>query len=50
MGCYEDIDHADVMLLVGSNAAEAHPILFERMARRKQTGTRREGHRPRSRA
>ena len=38
MGCYEDIDHADVMLLVGSNAAEAHPILFERMARRKETG------------
>jgi nitrate reductase NapA len=38
MGLYEDIDHADVMLLVGSNAAEAHPILFERMARRKQTG------------
>ncbi len=36
MGCYEDIDHADVMLLIGSNAAEAHPILFERMARRKQ--------------
>ena len=25
MGCYEDIDHADLMLLVGSNAAEAHP-------------------------
>ncbi len=38
MGCYEDIDHADVMLLIGSNAAEAHPILFERMARRKQAG------------
>jgi nitrate reductase NapA len=38
MGCYEDIDHADVMLLVGSNAAEAHPILFERIARRKQSG------------
>jgi nitrate reductase NapA len=38
MGCYEDIDHADVMLLVGANAAEAHPILFERIARRKQTG------------
>jgi nitrate reductase NapA len=36
MGCYEDIDHADVMLLVGANAAEAHPVLFERMARRKQ--------------
>jgi nitrate reductase NapA len=40
MGCYEDIDHADVMLLVGANAAEAHPILFERIARRKQTGQR----------
>jgi len=38
MGCYEDIDHADVMLLVGSNAAEAHPVLFERMARRRQAG------------
>jgi nitrate reductase NapA len=38
MGCYEDIDHADVMLLVGANAAEAHPILFERIARRKQSG------------
>jgi nitrate reductase NapA len=38
MGCYEDIDHADVMLLVGANAAEAHPILFERIARRKQAG------------
>src|SRR5512132_3320813 len=30
MGCYEDLDHADVLLLIGSNAAEAHPILFER--------------------
>jgi nitrate reductase NapA len=38
MGCYEDIDHADVMLLVGANPAEAHPVLFERMARRKQAG------------
>jgi len=38
MGCYEDIDHADVMLLVGSNASEAHPILFRRIVKRKQTG------------
>jgi nitrate reductase NapA len=38
MGCYEDIDHADVLLLVGANPAEAHPVLFERMARRRQTG------------
>ena len=38
MGCYEDIDHADVFLLVGTNAAEAHPILFQRIVRRKQAG------------
>ena len=36
MGCYDDIDHADVMLLVGSNTAEAHPILFQRIVRRKE--------------
>jgi ferredoxin-nitrate reductase len=29
--CYEDIDLADVMLLVGSNAAEAHPVIFDRI-------------------
>jgi nitrate reductase (cytochrome) len=39
MGLYEDIDHADVLLLCGSNAAEAHPILFERMARRKKAAS-----------
>jgi nitrate reductase NapA len=38
MGCYEDMDHADVFLFVGSNAAEAHPILFRRVAQRKETG------------
>ncbi len=38
MGCYEDIDHADVMLLIGSNTAEAHPILFSRILKRKQSG------------
>jgi nitrate reductase NapA len=36
MGCYEDIDHADVFLLVGSNAAECHPIIFQRLVRRKE--------------
>lgn len=29
--CYEDIDHADVMLIAGSNMAWAHPILFRRV-------------------
>ncbi len=38
MGCYEDIDHADVMLLIGTNTSEAHPILFRRILKRKQTG------------
>lgn len=36
MGCYEDIDHAGVYLLVGSNAAEAHPILWMRILDRKE--------------
>jgi ferredoxin-nitrate reductase len=29
--CYDDIDHADVMMFLGSNAAEAHPVLFDRV-------------------
>ena len=30
-GCYEDLDEADLVVLVGSNAAWCHPILFRRM-------------------
>ncbi len=30
-GSYEDIDHADLIILVGSNAAWCHPILFRRL-------------------
>src|SRR5881409_1336867 len=29
--CYEDIDHADLIFIAGSNAAWAHPILFRRI-------------------
>src|SRR4029077_17091593 len=29
--CSEDVDHADVILFLGSNAAEAHPVLFDRV-------------------
>jgi assimilatory nitrate reductase catalytic subunit len=29
--CYEDIDHADCIFIVGSNTAYAHPILFRRI-------------------
>ena len=36
-GCYEDIDEADVFVLVGSNAAWCHPILFQRMMKARQT-------------
>ena len=35
-GCYEDLDTADLIVLVGSNAAWCHPILYQRMLRNKQ--------------
>ncbi|HET9051809.1 MAG TPA: molybdopterin-dependent oxidoreductase, partial [Candidatus Dormibacteraeota bacterium] len=38
-GCYEDADHAMAVLLIGSNAAETHPIVFGRLQRaRARTG------------
>jgi assimilatory nitrate reductase catalytic subunit len=30
-GCYEDLEQADLLVLVGSNAAWCHPILHQRM-------------------
>ena len=35
-GCYEDLDEADLLVLVGSNAAWCHPVLFQRMIANKQ--------------
>jgi len=35
-GCYEDLDLADLVVLVGSNAAWCHPILFQRIMRNKE--------------
>lgn len=29
--CYEDIDHADCVMVIGSNMAEAHPVTFDRL-------------------
>jgi assimilatory nitrate reductase catalytic subunit len=29
--CYEDVDHADCLFIVGSNMAFAHPVLFRRI-------------------
>jgi nitrate reductase (cytochrome) len=36
MGCYEDLDHADVFVLWGANMAEMHPVLFSRILERRQ--------------
>lgn len=36
-GCYEDLEQADLMVLVGSNAAWCHPVLYQRMLANKQT-------------
>ncbi len=40
MGCYEDIDHADVFVTWGNNMAEMHPVLFSRMlsSRKRRAG------------
>src|SRR6266700_4067504 len=40
-GCYEDLDQADLLVLVGSNAAWCHPVLFQRMlANKRERGAR----------
>ena len=35
-GVYEDLDEADLLVFVGSNAAWCHPVLFQRMIANKQ--------------
>ena len=35
-GTYEDLDLADLIILVGSNAAWCHPVLFQRMIANKR--------------
>ena len=37
MGCYDDIDHADVFFLIGSNTAECHPVIFDRILARQKS-------------
>lgn len=34
--CYEDLEHADMVILVGSNLAWCHPVLFQRLRTAKQ--------------
>ena len=35
--CYDDIDSTDLVLIVGSNMAEAHPVTFDRLKARRAT-------------
>ncbi len=39
-GSYQDFDHADLFLVIGSNMADCHPILFLRMMERVKAGAR----------
>lgn len=36
VGTYDDIDHADLFLIIGSNTAEAHPVVYDRLVARKR--------------
>ena len=36
LGCYEDIDHADVFILWDTNLAETDPVLFSRLLDRRR--------------
>jgi assimilatory nitrate reductase catalytic subunit len=35
-GCYEDLEAADLIVLVGSNTAWCHPVLYQRMMQAKE--------------
>src|SRR6185369_10393609 len=35
-GCYEDLELADLVVLVGSNLAWCHPVLYQRIAAAKE--------------
>lgn len=35
-GCYQDLEQADLLVLVGWNAAYTHPVLYQRMAQARQ--------------
>lgn len=37
MGTYNDMDAATCFFIIGSNTSEAHPVLFRRIARRKES-------------
>ncbi|MFC4764642.1 molybdopterin-dependent oxidoreductase [Dyella koreensis] len=37
-GCYEDLEQAELIVLVGSNTAWCHPVIFQRMVAAKEQG------------
>ncbi len=37
-GCYDDLDHCDVLITWGNNPAEMHPVLFSRVIDRRTRG------------
>ncbi len=37
-GCYDDLDHCDVLIMWGNNPAEMHPVLFSRVTDRRLRG------------
>lgn len=38
MGSYDDIEHARVFFLIGTNTAEAHPVIFDQILINRQKG------------
>lgn len=34
--CYEDLEHTELLVMIGSNAAWTHPVLFQRVERAKK--------------
>ncbi len=38
MGCYDDMYHADCFFIIGSNMAEAHPVIFRIVNEQKKRG------------
>ncbi len=37
-GCYQDLDHCNVLIMWGNNPAEMHPVLFSRVIDRRTRG------------
>lgn len=37
-GCYDDLDHCNVLIMWGNNPAEMHPVLFSRVINRRSKG------------